>query len=48
MRIYSTFKDKDNLYFELEYIKGCTLLSQIRAFNPAISENMPYYALEVI
>jgi len=36
------------LYFELEYIEGCTLLSQIRQFNPLISENMPFYAAEVI
>jgi hypothetical protein len=30
MDIYSSFQDKENLYFELEYIQGCTLLSQIR------------------
>ena len=27
MQIYSSFQDKMNLYFELEYIEGCTLLS---------------------
>ena len=27
MNIYSSFQDKENLYFELEYIEGCTLLS---------------------
>lgn len=27
MHMYSTFQDKENLYFELEYIQGCTLLS---------------------
>ena len=27
MDIYSSFQDKENLYFELEYIQGCTLLS---------------------
>jgi len=27
MHIYSTFQDKENLYFELEYIQGCTLFS---------------------
>ena len=33
MSIYSSFQDKENLYFELEYVEGCTLLSQIRAYN---------------
>lgn len=27
MNIYSSFQDKENLYFELEYIQGCTLFS---------------------
>jgi serine/threonine protein kinase len=30
MDIFSSFSDKEFLYFELEYIQGCTLLSQIR------------------
>ena len=33
MHMYSTFQDKENLYFELEYIQGCTLFSQIRLYN---------------
>ena len=33
MSIFSSFQDKENLYFELEYIEGCTLLSQIRQYN---------------
>jgi serine/threonine protein kinase len=27
MDIFSSFQDKDNLYFEIEYVEGCTLLS---------------------
>lgn len=27
MQAYSTFQDKEHLYFELEYVEGCTLLS---------------------
>ena len=29
MKFYSSFQDESNLYLELEYIKGCTLLSQV-------------------
>ena len=29
MGFFSSFQDESNLYLELEYIKGCTLLSQI-------------------
>ena len=47
MTLYSTFQDKENLYFELEYISGCTLLSQIRKANLSVTQNMPFYALEV-
>ena len=48
MGIFSSFQDKDNLYFELEYIQGCTLLSQIRQYNAAIKENWYYYSAEVL
>lgn len=27
MDIFSSFQDSENLYFELEYIEGCSLLS---------------------
>jgi len=27
IKFFSSFKDRENLYFELEYIEGCTLLS---------------------
>lgn len=48
MHMYSTFQDKENLYFELEYIQGCTLLSQIRLYNQHVQKNMTFYAIEVL
>ena len=48
MHIYSTFKDQENLYFELEYIEGCTLFSQIRLYNQSVQKNMTFYAIEVL
>lgn len=36
MGIFSSFQDRDNLYFELEYIQGCSMLSEIRKFNPLV------------
>lgn len=48
MGLYSTFQDKENLYFELEYIQGCTLLSQIRLYNQQVQKNMKFYATEVL
>ena len=48
MGIYSSFQDKENLYFELQYIQGCTLLSQIREYNQVVQTNMAYYAGEVL
>ena len=48
MDIYSSFQDKENLYFELEYIQGCTLLSQIRQYNQTVQQGMVYYAAEVL
>lgn len=33
---------------QLEFIKGCDLLSQIRWHNPLIKNNMPFYAAEII
>lgn len=44
MQTYSSFQDKENLYFELEYIEGCTLLSEIRKYNQAVMSNMVFYA----
>lgn len=43
MQTYSTFQDKENLYFELEYIEGCTLYSQLKQYNQKVMSNMTYY-----
>lgn len=48
MKIFSSFQDEDHLYLELEYVEGCTLLSQIRAMNEAVINNMPFYSSEVL
>ena len=50
MKIYSSFQDTENLYLELEYIQGCTLLSQIRINNPIVKSNlsMIFYTSEII
>lgn len=48
MGIFSSFQDREHLYFELEYIQGCTMLSEIRKFNPVLQNNMTYYAAEVL
>jgi len=34
--------------YELEYVEGCTLLSQIRKKNQTISDNMSFYASEAL
>jgi len=48
MTMYSTFQDEHCLYFELEYVSGCTLLSQIRQRELLVSENTLFYAAEVL
>ena len=48
MDIFSSFQDNENLYFELDYIEGCTLLSQIRGKNRCVMSSMSFYAAEVI
>lgn len=43
-----SFKTSENLYFVLEYVKGCTLHSQIKQKNQQISRNVDFYAKQVI
>lgn len=33
IKIHSSFQDEENLYLELEYVEGCTLMSQIKQIN---------------
>ena len=48
IKIYSSFQDKERFYMELEYVQGCTLLSQIRLVNKLVTGNMPFYAAEIL
>ena len=49
IKLYSTFQDETNLYFELEYVPGCTLFSQIKdKSHTLISQNYPFYSLEIL
>ena len=48
MGIFSSFQDEAHLYFELEYIEGCTLLSQIRTFNTDVTLNFAFYFQETL
>ena len=36
------------MYFELEYIEGCSLLSQIRSKNEEIPQNAVFYFSEIM
>lgn len=48
IQFYSSFQDNDKLYFELEYVQGCSLISQIRSTNQLIQKNMVFYASETL
>ena len=48
MQFYSSFQDNTNLYLELEYIAGCTLLSQIMAKNDHVKQKCNFYIAETI
>ena len=48
INIFSSFQDTENLYFELEYVQGCTLLNQIKQKNPWVQGNMQFYISEVL
>ena len=48
VQFISSFQDMEHLYFELEYVSGCSLLSQIRKANPVIQQHYLFYAQEVL
>ena len=48
INIFSSFQDEEHLYLELEYVEGCTLLSQINKMNKDISDNVTFYASEAL
>lgn len=40
---HSSFQDEDNLYFELEYVEGITISSQLRYDHSKIQSNYLFY-----
>ena len=48
IKFFSSFQDSRNLYLELEYVKGCTLLSQVHSRNHAVQARADFYAGEAI
>ena len=48
VKFYNSFQDNDNLYYELEYVEGCSLLTQIRLGNNTVQQNMVFYATETL
>ena len=48
MNLLEAFQDNKRVYFELEFIRGCTLLSQISTANQQVQKNANFYAAEVL
>ena len=49
MKLLSYFKNEANIFFELQYIPGCTLFSQIYPKqNKKVMANADFYIAEVI
>lgn len=48
VKIFNSFQDNENFYIEMEYVEGCTLLSQIRQMNKQVVNNMPFYVAEAL
>lgn len=48
MKMYQCFQDDQNVYFELEPVLGCTLMSQIIESNKVVQCNACFYAAELI
>ena len=48
MKMYQCFQDDQNVYFELEPVLGCTLMSQIIEANKTVQFNACFYTAELI
>jgi len=48
VKAISSFQDSEKLYLQLEFIRGCDLLSQIRWHNSKVKQGVTFYAAEVI
>ena len=48
VKAYSAFHDEKSVYLQMDLVKGCDLLSRIRANEPRVKNNMHFYLAEVI
>lgn len=48
VKSFGSFKDGMKIYFQLDFIKGCELNSQIKACNHLVRRNMTFYGAEVL
>jgi len=48
VRAYSAFHDELNVYIQMDFVRGCDLLSRIRGNELLVKNNMSFYAAEVI
>ena len=48
MNLLEAFQDNERVYFEQEFIRGCTLLSQISLGNQLVQSKANFYAAEVL
>ena len=48
VRSYATFHDKESVYIQMDFVRGCDLLSRIRANESRVKNNMTFYLAEVL
>ena len=48
VRTYSAFHDQSKVYIVMDFVKGCDLLSRIRANELRVRNNMQFYMAEVM
>ena len=48
VKAYSTFQDAKSVYIQMDLVKGCDLLSRIRANEFEVKNNMKFYVAEVL
>ena len=48
VRSFAAFHDAESVYLQMEFVKGCDLLSRIRANEIRVKNNMQFYTAEVL
>ena len=48
VKAFQTFSSDDKLYIQLEFVKGCDLIGQIRMNNRVVKKSFTFYAAEVL